>query len=376
MRRILTVALGLMAALAAAGEARAQFGYGYYPYGYGGYGWGGWGGTVQGNVARGLGYYAMGAGVYNEDTAVANAINLDTLIRWNQYLYLSQLEANRYERQRIARQQARDSAAGEAVYERIRDKPTPDDIANGDALNVALDQLTDPKVHSSALRLATNKVPGRVVRDIPFVKASEAITISLDKLTAEDGWPAALRGPKFADERKAYSEAIDKSLEEDRDGEISPETLARVRSSLDQLKAKLEANRPTDRAEFGEAEGYLKTLYGMTRLLERPEVEKIVAELENIKETSLGSLLSFMHTFNLRFGKATTPAQRAAYEALYPMIASHRDRVLKASEDASAEKSTAKASDSTNDRPTDFFQGMKLEHLEGKRNADTKKSDR
>src|SRR3954451_21064873 len=101
MLRGYRLTLALVAALAVtAGEARAQFGYGAYPGGYGGFGWGGWGGgggTVQGSIARGLGYYAMGAGVYNEDTAVANSINAQTVEQWNQYWWQSQQEANRRE---------------------------------------------------------------------------------------------------------------------------------------------------------------------------------------------------------------------------------------------------------------------------------------
>ena len=47
------------------GEALAQY--------YGGYG--GWGGeTPEGNFARGAGFYELGAGVYNRDTAIANSI--------------------------------------------------------------------------------------------------------------------------------------------------------------------------------------------------------------------------------------------------------------------------------------------------------------
>lgn len=90
------LAFGVVLSLAAlSSQARAQWGYGYYPYGYGGYGWGGWGGTAQGDIARGLGYFTMGAGIYNVDTAIARSINVDTMIRWNQYVYLSQKEATR-----------------------------------------------------------------------------------------------------------------------------------------------------------------------------------------------------------------------------------------------------------------------------------------
>ena len=46
MLRKMRSALVMMAVLTAAGEARAQYGYGY-PRGYGAYGWGGWGSTPQ-----------------------------------------------------------------------------------------------------------------------------------------------------------------------------------------------------------------------------------------------------------------------------------------------------------------------------------------
>src|SRR4051794_14494121 len=78
-QRVLGIAI-LLALFA--GESRAQV--------YGGYGWSGWGGgaTPQGNIARGIGAYDIGAGVYNEDTAIANSINANTVERWNEYMFL------------------------------------------------------------------------------------------------------------------------------------------------------------------------------------------------------------------------------------------------------------------------------------------------
>ena len=223
-------ALGLMILLAlAAGEARAQF-YG----GYGGYGgWGGWGGggsTAQGDFARGAGYYAMGAGQYNLDTAQANSINADTIMRWNEYMFLGQQEANKREYMRRARILQRDVKSGEAIETRIRDNPEARDIRNGDALNAILHQLTDPKIHSTALRFIKDPIDSKTIRAIPFENASEAVTLSLDELTGEGDWPVALRGPTFAAERKAYTEAIDKAVKEDEEGTLSAQTLARGRT--------------------------------------------------------------------------------------------------------------------------------------------------
>src|ERR1700675_954230 len=68
MARYPLAAIALAISLILPVSARAQYG---YPPGYGGYGWGGWGSTIQGSTARGLGYFNMGRGAYNENTAVA-----------------------------------------------------------------------------------------------------------------------------------------------------------------------------------------------------------------------------------------------------------------------------------------------------------------
>src|SRR4051794_31949265 len=89
-RAVLVVA----AVLTAAGEARAQYGYGY-PRGYGGYGWGGWGSTAPSSMARGMGVFAMGRGMYNQQTAMARSMNANTAMRWNQFMFQGQQAMNR-----------------------------------------------------------------------------------------------------------------------------------------------------------------------------------------------------------------------------------------------------------------------------------------
>jgi hypothetical protein len=348
----LGLAVGVALAIGA-GDAQAQYGL---------YGWGGWGGgvgTVQGSIARGLGYYDIGAGIYNEDTAVANSINEATIKDWNQYMFQSQQEANRREYLRMARREQRDAASGDLILKRLRENPTDRDIRNGDALNAILDQLEDPRIHSSTLRLATDPIGSDVVRTIPFERASLAVTIALDQLAGKDGWPFALRSDRFAEERKAYEEAVNQALKEDEEGDLKPESLERMRAALRRLHDKFEASPPEDKIQKVEAENYLKTLYGMAKMLENPQVEQIIAELEKVPKTSLGSLLGFMHTYNLRFGPARTPKQEAVYEQLYPLLVAHRDKVLK---DLKDEGTTQARSN----RPPNFFQGMRLDRLSGK----------
>jgi len=360
MLRRFPLALGTAVLLATAmmGEARAQ----YYP-GYGGYGWGGWGGgsTAQGDIARGLGFYNIGAGVYNEKTAIADSINTDTVMRWNQYTWLSQQEANRREYIRRARRQQRDSLGGELILKRLRETPTPHDIETGDALNVILDDITDPRIHSSALRMAADPIDADVVDDIPFVNASEGVTLSLHQLTAKGTWPAALAGDDFADERKGYEDAVTKALKEDEEGAISAQTLAAVTASVERVRAKLEGNPPPEKLMLVEAQNFVKTLAGMARMLQRPQTEKALAALKDVKKTSLGSLLGFMHTFNLRFGPATNAEQKSIYDKLYPAMVSLREKVVK---DAGLPNTPPLAT--AKKHPTDFFQGMHLDHLSGK----------
>jgi hypothetical protein len=335
----------------------------YYP-GYGGYGWGGWGGgdTVQGSIARGLGYYNIGAGIYNQQTAVANSINADTIMRWNQYWYLSQQEANRREYYIMAERQAKIKQTGDQIYQRLRDNPNAGDIARGDALNVVLDQVTDPRIHSSALRMAKDPITAEVVGDIPFENASEAVSISLNQLGANDVWPSLLRGENFAPEREAYKQAVAQALQEDEndDGIISPETIANVRTAVARIRTKLTTNPPAEKGPaYVEAINYVKGLTGIARMLESPNVDKVLAELKKVQKTTLGSLLGFMHTYNLRFGPATTQRQRAVYNDLYPMLTGYRDRVLKSlNPDTSQPVATA-----AKGGPSDFFQNMHLEHL-------------
>jgi len=240
MHRSLSLAFGIVLTLAAlSGQARAQWGYGHYPYGYGGYGWGGWGGTAQGDIARGLGYFNMGAGIYNRQTAIARSINTDTEIRWNQYVYLSQKEATREYFARRDAAIAKDKNAYDALMKRIQDNPTARDVENGDALNAALDQLSDPRIHSSALRMADAPIAARSIREIPFRNASEAVTFSLAQLKASSQWPAVLLEPRFASERADFETLVDEVRKENADnGQIAPGTLSKLRGVASRLKDK------------------------------------------------------------------------------------------------------------------------------------------
>jgi len=355
----------LLLLVALSGQVHAQWGYGSYPYGYGGFGWGGWAGTGQGDIARGLGYFAMGEGIYNEQTAVARAIDTDTAIRWNQYVYLSQQEATRHYFARRDAAITRDRNAYDALMKRIQDDPTAHEIENGDALNAALDQLSDPRIHSSALRMADTPISSRTIREIPFRHSPEAITFSLAQLKAASHWPAVLLEPRFADEREEFEKVVEAIRKEtDEIDQVAPANLSRLRGVIARLKSKLAAHPLEDTAENQEAVNFIKTVAALSRMLEKPQIEEVLSELNKIEKTTVGHLLGFMHTFNLRFSPATTPRQRQIYEELFPVIDRTRDKILR----------EAKLDDNVTDKAgrgklRDFFSAMDLDQIEGRKKA-------
>jgi len=368
MDRRISLAFGIILLLSSlSGQAQAQWGYGYYPYGYGGFGWGGWGGTAQGDIARGLGYFTMGAGIYNHETAIARSINTDTAIRWNQYLYLGQQEATRNYFARRDAAIAKDRNAYDALMKRIQDDPTARDVENGDALNAALDQLSDPRIHSSTLRMADTYIAAKTIRDIPFRHASEAVAFSLAQLKASSQWPAVLLEPRFATERADFETAVDAVRKENQEnGQVSAKSLSKLKSVIQRLKDKLAAMPLEDPAENQEAVNFVKTVTAIARMLEKPEIDQVLAELGKIDRTTVGNLLAFMHTFNLRFAPAISPRQKQVYNELFPILDQTRDRII----------SEVKLDSNVTDRAgkaklRDFFSAMDFDHIEGRKRTPT-----
>jgi exonuclease VII small subunit len=361
MLRPIPIALGLALMLSISERtAHAQYA------GWGGWGgWGGWSATPGGDYARGLGYFNAGAGIYNLDTAQARSINTDTFIRWNQYLYEANQEATRMYAAKRDGDAAKNKAAYNEMLKNLRENPGARDVENGDALNAALDQLSDPRISSSSLKIATSPVDAQIIRDIPFRSASEAVTIVLSQVKAATKWPSALNNDNFADDKKAFEEIVDKLRAEDEEGDISAESLTRANNLVSRLRAKIEATRFDNVAARQEASKFVKTLAGLVRMLEKPDTREAFDQLRMVKTSSLGNLVAFMHVYNLRFGAATTPRQRMIYDQLYPLLDEVRDRIVK--ESNVDDTATARAEPA---HVGDFFNKMDMDSLQGKPRKD------
>jgi hypothetical protein len=330
-----------------------------------GWGWGGWGvDTPGGSVARGMGYFYQGLGQYNVNSAQARSINTDTYMRWNEYMYQAHLEGARRHAALVNGEATRTKASYNEYKKNLQDHPSARDVESGEALNAALDQLSDPRIASSSLKIATAPIDAKVIKDIPFHNASEAVTIVLSQVKAAKQWPPALSGDRFIDDKRAFDELAERAPKEDEVGEISPDTLKKAHDLVNSLKAKLAAEPLGSVQENQEANRFVKTLSGLVRMLEKPDTKEALDQLRMVKTTSLGNLIAFMHVYNLRFGPATSPHQRLIYDQIFPVLDEVRDRVMR--ESKVDENSTAQANPN---HVGDFFNRMDADQPAGKKDA-------
>ena len=178
-------------------------------------------------------------------------------------------------------------------------------------------------------RIASTPVEASVIQDIPFRNASEGVTMVLSQIRAVTKWPAALDTERFADEKKAFEELVDKAIKEDDEGDISPDTLKAGHDFINGLRAKLAAAPLEGTKAREDASRFVKTFAGLVRLLERPDTTEAFNQLRKVETTPLSNLIAFMEIYNLRFGQATTPRQRQIYRDLFAEIDAVRDRVVK-----------------------------------------------
>ncbi|MGP0063020.1 MAG: hypothetical protein ACLQGP_05375 [Isosphaeraceae bacterium] len=323
MLRFTRMALGLVLILSISGrEARAQ-------WGYGGWGYGGWGvGSPQSTALQGAGYYAMGAGIYNYDTAMANNINAQTAVYLNNAWAQATHEDAMIHAARVHKEFLRDQSLYDAHQKMLRDNPGQHELENGDALNAAVMDLSDPRLGSSAIRATKAMVPASLIAEVPFQNASERVTFVLDKLRGAAKWPKAFETPRFAKDKELFNDLVARIRHEDIEGDVSVKTLTEARALIKDLRSKLAAQPLEDEDDQKAALKFINSSSALVGLLDKPDIRPALAELKKVQDTSLGNLLGFMHAFNLRFGAATTQKEKQAYQQLYGILDQTRDQIL------------------------------------------------
>lgn len=323
-RRSVPTAAFLAAAAAAwlgpwSGAASAQFGRGFG---------GGGGSTVQGDILRGEGMAALGFGQYNLATAMATSINVDTSIRWNQYVYLSIMEDLHNKAVHRQAHFQRNDANYRKNLRRIRETPDQIDLRTGDALNSVLAQLLDPRISPSNYRKAVVQLSGDTIRKIPFHYAQRGATFSMERLIGKREWPLRLLDQDFAAYRKDYERSIDRAIERDIEGKLASEDVRAVRLAVQSLEARVdEVIKQSETQDYVHARNFLRRLAEYPRMLNERGIERVIAEIDTYPGTSVGDLIGFMQKHNLRFGAADSPTENALYAGLFTSLVEQREQV-------------------------------------------------
>jgi hypothetical protein len=314
MVRSSTIAIGLALVLnVLASNAAAQW---MYPGGYGGYGMSQWGADPHAGYMAGLGAFARGKGAYELDKAKADAINVETMAKWNKALHARQV-AVREEKQK--QEVARDAARARRVA-RI-------DLRDGITLNNLLAEIFDIDPTGVKSGRANAPISMRAIREIPFEWDTEAITLCLDQMTVSDSLPAPLMAPMYAEEREAMKAAVKQALEEDATGTVSMKTIKTMNKTIAAFRAKFMKNAGFFVVGYDEGLNYFTTMASLSRLLNDPSMKKFLEELKNDEQRTVGNLISFMEAYNLRFGPATSDRQIQVYQMLLPILTAIRDQV-------------------------------------------------
>ena len=221
-----------------------------------------------------------------------------------------------------------------------------------------MDEIIDPRVYSKALQGAGVKIGGEAICDIPFRHAPAAITTIIHQIT-QGTPPAALMAPEF----ESYRTGFRKLGQELRDGldkgeRPDPATVKKALEMINAAEAKADEILPRNGRERNDPDKYLKSLHGLIGMLQPPALKTLLSGLDKHPEATLGQLLVFMNSFNLRFGPAKTPRQQAVYDRLYPMLVELRDKVAS---ELTAGAPALKAQDTA---PGDFFGGMSYQDLQ------------
>ena len=276
------------------------------------------GSTPIGDMERGAGVMAMGAGVYNYYTAQADSIETDTWMRLNNYIFTGVREAAMREARRIDARLAKTRENYNKILDRILNNPEFKDVRRGDALNAVYQELTNPQISESAFRLSPVHLSGESIRNIPFFYAKEDATFSLQRLTARGQWPVGLRGAEFASERRAYERAVDAALEQQIEGKLSRDSIQAIETAVYNLSVRLDqVIAPSRDKVYLEARNYMRRLENTKELFKRKEIEQILGEIDKYAGTTVHDLVAFMKRNNLRFA---VPDEIGDEQALYTRL--------------------------------------------------------
>jgi hypothetical protein len=289
------------------------------------------GSTPQGDYLRGVGIASYGMGVYNHQTAIANSINADTAMRINEYMYNCVMNENRMNAEHRDAMVAKNKENYSKIRQRIDQNPEARDVRKGDALNVVLERLNNPKIQESTSKSIQVPLSVDEVRKIPFKLGSKGVkSFSIARLTAKDKgkWPVAFQDNKFNNDRRDFEKALDNALEQQYKGDMQLEAITDVQKTVEKLEYRLEkvVGKISDTL-FYEARDRLKEMRATVEMLKTQAIEQALGELDRYAGTNVNDLRVFMQRHNLQFADASTPDEKELFPVLYAKLSEQKDRV-------------------------------------------------
>jgi hypothetical protein len=320
VRRFLPLLIVLCVCVFHVRQAKAE-----YAYEYGVGNWCGWdfyptywgeGGTVQGSILRGMGYYLEGAGEYNLLSAQAGAINSQTWITLNEYLYKSELEAARRYQALNAQRKDKAKAGAQKHYLQLRDFPTTQDIHQGNAINLKVALLTDPAYAETVYKALSVDLTPEFIDRLPLYKGAYGTTVTLAELRNGIKYPRSLAGEVYAEHRTTIDRARATLSEKNFQNVSSPDLTNEFRAATENLKAELKKNHELT----GENYEWVSRMDRLSKALASGGLGENLSPIASLTPRTLGGLLREMKNQGLRFGSAENAAEVAATDKLFAVL--------------------------------------------------------
>ncbi len=282
------------------------------------------------------GAYLRGLGWYNYNTARADAIRTESVIRWKADLrriqgerreWVEQIERNKKlsldQRKRLIAQREQE----------LRVRPTAEDVMKGDALNALQFDLTDPTIDPQKWASHPVQLPeGLSVKDLVFqflptpssnpstVALSRGV-IALSRLDLQEKCPTVLALRVLDTQRREYEYAYMKLSSEIIGGQFKLDSLLALDKTLKNLRDAINESVPTERGFRTEALLYMNNLEVATRMFDASTVDyarEIIVDTQEHDATTVEELLAFMLKYRLKFGSAEKdPAARELFQKVY-----------------------------------------------------------
>ncbi len=317
--RWLLVASLVVASLAGASTAHAQ----YYPrVGYPGYG--GYGGGVYAPYAGAGGYQAGTAQLVQAQGQVMLDQEQARIDR--QKAYQAKIDTQRKSFDEMAYEKANTASYGEQVglmknqtINRILRDPTESEINRGDTLNTLMPFIAS--LATKGIQGPPLPIYGDTLKHVNVSVGKGGKNIGVLKGYNEADWPLGLQGPL----QEKLAPMVTAAVNEASTGKLDAKNYKKLISGLDELREELRKKYHTDQiegADFLAGKHYVDDMQNAVRALAQPGSKQLLAGAQAARGNNVPELVSSMLTQGLSFAPAN-PGDEAAYHSLHNAFAAY-----------------------------------------------------